>query len=69
MRGRGRAANELRVDAGRQTAREAGLEPAGHEPSYFQFWPMHRTRLSGASEITRRTLAHFGATSRKRRSQ
>src|SRR5689334_7302844 len=35
-----------------KAAREAGLEPAGDDGTYFQFWPMRRTRLSDASEIT-----------------
>lgn len=35
-----------------KAAREAGLEPAGDDGTYFQFWPMRRTRLSSASEIT-----------------
>ena len=33
-------------------AREAGLEPAGDDGTFFQFWPMRRTRLSDASTIT-----------------
>ena len=35
-----------------KAAREAGLEPAGDDGTYFQFWPMRRTRLADASEIT-----------------
>lgn len=34
-----------------KAAREAGLEPAGDDGTYFQFWPMRRTRLSDASAI------------------
>jgi hypothetical protein len=33
-------------------AREAGLEPAGDDGTYFQFWPMRRVRLADASQIT-----------------
>ncbi len=32
-------------------AREAGLQPAGDDGTYFQWWSMKRTRLSPASEI------------------
>ena len=35
-----------------KAAQEAGLQPAGDDGTYFQFWPMRRTRLSDASEIT-----------------
>ena len=35
-----------------KAAREAGLEPAGDDGTYFQFWPMRRVRLSDASRIT-----------------
>jgi hypothetical protein len=35
-----------------KAAREAGLEPAGDDGTYFQFWPMRRVRLSDASQIT-----------------
>ena len=34
-----------------ERAREAGLEPAGDDGTYFQFWPMRRTRLSDGSRI------------------
>src|SRR3954469_1333396 len=34
-----------------KVAREAGLEPAGDDGTYFQFWPMRRVRLSDASQI------------------
>ena len=33
-------------------AREAGLQPAGDDGSYFQWWHMRRTRVSDASRIT-----------------
>ncbi|MDQ6829220.1 MAG: hypothetical protein M3081_10185, partial [Gemmatimonadota bacterium] len=32
-------------------AREAGLEPAGQDGTYFQWWPMRRTRQSDVSHI------------------
>lgn len=32
-------------------AREAGLEPAGDDGSYFQWWSMRRTRVSDASRV------------------
>ncbi len=32
-------------------AREAGLEPAGEDGTYFQWWPMRRTRQSDRSQI------------------
>src|SRR4029077_3186073 len=35
-----------------KAAREAGLEPAGDDGTYFQFWPMRRVRLSDASTVT-----------------
>ena len=34
-----------------KAAREAGLEPAGVDGTYFQFWPIRRVRLSDASTI------------------
>ena len=34
-----------------KAAREAGLEPAGDDGTYFQFWPIRRVRLSDASRI------------------
>jgi Peptidase family M28 len=34
-----------------ERAREAGLEPAGDDGTYFQFWPMRRTRLADGSRI------------------
>src|SRR5207248_10204982 len=35
-----------------KAAREAGLEPAGDDGTYFQFWPMRRVRISEGSEIS-----------------
>jgi len=35
-----------------ERAREAGLEPAGEDGTYFQWWSMRRTRVSDASRIT-----------------
>jgi hypothetical protein len=32
-----------------ERAREAGLEPAGDDGTYFQWWPMRRLRVSDAS--------------------
>src|SRR5262245_57073066 len=34
-----------------ERAREAGLVPAGEDATYFQWWPMRRTRLSENSQI------------------
>ncbi|HEX9938662.1 MAG TPA: M28 family peptidase [Longimicrobium sp.] len=34
-----------------ERAREAGMLPAGEDGTYFQFFPMRRVRLSGASSI------------------
>jgi len=34
-----------------ERAREAGLEPAGDDSTYFQWWPLRRTRVSDASRI------------------
>lgn len=33
-------------------AREAGLEPAGDNGTYFQYFPLERFRLSGSSRVT-----------------
>jgi hypothetical protein len=33
-------------------AREAGLEPAGDDGTYFQFWPMRRIRVSPSSQVS-----------------
>jgi Zn-dependent M28 family amino/carboxypeptidase len=35
-----------------KVAREAGLEPAGDDGTYFQFWPLRRMRVAEGSEIT-----------------
>jgi Peptidase family M28 len=35
-----------------EQAREAGLQPAGDDGTFFQWWPMRRTRLSEASQIS-----------------
>jgi len=52
---RGREAgtlDELRASAWvADRAREAGLEPAGDDGTYFQFWPMRRVRVSSQSRI------------------
>ena len=51
-RPRGRhARRDARDGVGREAAREAGLEPAGDDGTFFQWWPMRRTRLSDASQI------------------
>ena len=34
-----------------EQARQAGLEPMGDDGTYFQFWPMRRTRVSDASRL------------------
>jgi hypothetical protein len=34
-----------------ERAREAGLQPAGDDGTFFQWWPMRRTRLSASSQI------------------
>ena len=34
-----------------ERARQAGLAPAGDDGTYFQFWPMARTRVSTSSKI------------------
>ena len=34
-----------------ERAREAGLQPAGEDDTYFQWWPLRRTRLSENSQI------------------
>ena len=53
MRGREAGTiDELRASAWvAQRAHEAGLEPAGEDGTYFQFWPLRRLRVSDASEI------------------
>jgi hypothetical protein len=35
-----------------ERAREAGLQPAGDDGTFFQWWPLRRTTLSSASRIT-----------------
>jgi hypothetical protein len=35
-----------------EQAREAGLQPAGDDGTFFQWWPMRRTRLSASSQIS-----------------
>ena len=35
-----------------ERAREAGLQPAGDDGTFFQWWPMRRTRLSESSIIS-----------------
>ncbi|MGI9076699.1 MAG: M28 family peptidase [Gemmatimonadaceae bacterium] len=54
MRGREAGTlDELRASAWvADRAREAGLEPAGDDGTFFQFWPMRRTRTSGTSSIS-----------------
>ncbi|MBC7790840.1 MAG: peptidase M28, partial [Anaerolineae bacterium] len=54
MRGREAGTlDELRASAWvADRAREAGLEPAGDDGTFFQFWPMRRTRTSDASRIS-----------------
>src|SRR5215218_410109 len=34
-----------------ERAREAGLEPAGDDGTFFQFWPMRRMRLASQSRV------------------
>ncbi len=53
MRGREAATlDELRAAAWvAERAREAGLEPAGEDGTYFQFFPVRRTRLTGRSQL------------------
>src|SRR5215208_555514 len=53
MRGREAGTlDELRASAWlAERARAAGLEPAGEDGTYFQFWPMRRTRLAPGSTV------------------
>ena len=53
MRGREAGTlDELRASAWlAERARAAGLEPAGDDGTYFQFWPMRRTVTSKASVV------------------
>ena len=52
---RGREAgtlDELRASAWlADRAREAGLAPGGDDGTYFQFWPMRRTRVAATSHV------------------
>jgi hypothetical protein len=34
-----------------ERARQAGLEPAGDDGTYFQFWPLKQVRLSASSSV------------------
>ncbi len=44
--------NELRAAAWlAERAQAAGLQPAGEDGSYFQFFPLRKTRVSGASSV------------------
>ncbi len=54
MRGREAGTlDELRAAAWiADRAREAGLQPAGDDGTFFQFWPMRRTITSDASVVT-----------------
>jgi hypothetical protein len=54
MRGREAGTlDELRASAWlADRAREAGLAPAGDDGTYFQFWPLRRTRMAASSQIT-----------------
>jgi hypothetical protein len=54
MRGREAGTNdEMRASAWvAERAREAGLEPAGDDGTYFQFFPLRRTTQSSTSRIT-----------------
>jgi len=53
MRGREAGTlDELRAAAWvAERAREAGLQPAGDDGTYFQWWPMRRIRLGAASRV------------------
>jgi hypothetical protein len=53
MRGREAGTlDELRAAAWvAERAREAGLQPAGDDGSYFQWWPMRRIRAAAASRV------------------
>ena len=53
MRGREAGTiDELRASAWiADQAREAGLDPAGDDGTYFQFWPIRRTRISDRSSV------------------
>jgi len=53
---RGREAgtlDELRASAWlAERARQAGMEPAGDDGTYFQFWPLKQVRLASTSTVT-----------------
>ncbi len=53
MRGREAGTlDELRAAAWvAERAREAGLQPAGDDGTYFQWWPMRRIRVAAASRV------------------
>ena len=53
MRGREAGTlDEMRASAWvAERAREAGLEPAGDDGTFFQFWPMRRMRLAPRSQV------------------
>src|SRR5262245_3931273 len=54
MRGReGGTLDEMTASAWvAERAREAGLQPAGDNGTYFQFFPLERTRVSATSTVT-----------------
>ncbi|MEP6491664.1 MAG: M28 family peptidase [bacterium] len=54
MRGReGGTIDEMRATGWiAERAREAGLQPAGDDATFFQWWPMRRARLSENSQLT-----------------
>ncbi len=54
MRGREAGTlDEMRATAWvAERAREAGLQPAGDDGTFFQWWPMRRSRLSESSRIS-----------------
>ena len=54
MRGRmGATSDELRASAWlAERAREAGMEPAGDDGTFFQFFPVRRVRVAGNSEVS-----------------
>ena len=54
MRGREAGTlDEMRATAWvAERAREAGLQPAGDDETFFQWWPMRRSRLSENSQLT-----------------
>ena len=52
-----------------ERAREAGLQPAGDDGTFFQWWPMRRTRLSENSHHHRRRQAAAPVEGRRRSEQ